>query len=386
MALYFAYGSNLYRDQMLKRCPSAQVKGQGYVEGYKLDFPRYCKSWGGGVASIVESGGSSVYGVIYELSDEDLAELDTFEGVPAGDYSRELISVQVSSEDGKACDPHLEEVWVYKAKPEVNAPFPPSDAYMNTILAGALYHQMPRTYIKQLEQIRRSEAGDLKRSIKSFLFMLLFWSGVTLSLEKAAVFMAVLIVHEMGHFLVGRWLGLQVVLPEFHFMGALVKFRTPPRNSWEEGLVGVAGPLFGAVASLAAMLLGHVFDYHVLRDMAQVGFMLNLCQMLPVIPLDGGRVAVGIDLRLWVVGVVMAFIYAIFALIYWHNPIALILIAMLWVPARNELRHRREVAKTEPTYYGIGCKKRASLAVLFLSTTLFLAIGVWQTVQHVIGQ
>lgn len=82
-ALVFAYGSNLDAKQMRDRCPSARLVGESRLFGYGLAFCGHSVGWGGAVATITPGEGRVTHGVIWDISREDLARLDTFEGCPS---------------------------------------------------------------------------------------------------------------------------------------------------------------------------------------------------------------------------------------------------------------------------------------------------------------
>ncbi len=89
---YFAYGSNLWRQQMMARCPDHLEIGQGVLNGWRWIITTR------GYASIVPSEPDHVLGVVYALSDTDIENLDVYEGVAKGSYCKEMIAVMV---DGK---------------------------------------------------------------------------------------------------------------------------------------------------------------------------------------------------------------------------------------------------------------------------------------------
>jgi hypothetical protein len=78
--LYLAFGSNLDPDQMRARCPAHKQVGMAVLHDHKLIFPIFSTTWGGGAASLQLSHGNEVWGVLYELNDEDLRSLDGHEG------------------------------------------------------------------------------------------------------------------------------------------------------------------------------------------------------------------------------------------------------------------------------------------------------------------
>jgi gamma-glutamylcyclotransferase len=95
MRLYFAYGSNLWREQMRARCPEHKEIGSGILRGYRWIISAR------GYANIVASRPDLVLGKIYALSAEDEQSLDRYEGVASGDYRKEMLMVEAV--DGRRC-------------------------------------------------------------------------------------------------------------------------------------------------------------------------------------------------------------------------------------------------------------------------------------------
>lgn len=89
MNLYFAYGSNIWAEQMDDRCPNHRLVGVGVLKGYRWIISSR------GYANIVESSSDVVLGVVYEISDSDEMNLDRYEGVGSGSYRKELLHVEV---------------------------------------------------------------------------------------------------------------------------------------------------------------------------------------------------------------------------------------------------------------------------------------------------
>lgn len=95
MALTFAYGSNLDRAQMARRCPSATCAGKAELRGWRLRFAGWSSTWRGAVATIEPSAGAKVQGLLWLISLADLGRLDAYEGVPAS-YRRRQLMVRAS--------------------------------------------------------------------------------------------------------------------------------------------------------------------------------------------------------------------------------------------------------------------------------------------------
>jgi len=153
--LYFAYGSNLDPDQMQSRCPGATVVGLAALHDHRVVFPLYSNTWRGGVSSIQLAHGSTVWGMLFDLSEEQLRALDGFEGFRGpGDqhnvYDREQITVELTRPDDGSF-PRRVRAWAYVARP--SNPSPPSRRYLETVLRGARHHRLPEEYIAKLAAV-----------------------------------------------------------------------------------------------------------------------------------------------------------------------------------------------------------------------------------------
>jgi hypothetical protein len=96
--LYAAYGSNMDPEQMLERCPHSPVAGTGWLQGWRLTFGGEEHGWDGALAMVVPDPSASVFVALYDLSPQDTATLDYWEGADTGLYSK--IKLRVSTLDG----------------------------------------------------------------------------------------------------------------------------------------------------------------------------------------------------------------------------------------------------------------------------------------------
>ena len=119
---YFAYGSNMDENQMSERCPFSVKKNIGSLTDYKLFFSHNSKKWAGGVLSVKPEAGRLVWGTVYEITSEDLKNLDYYEGYPRI-YDRKLVDINVKeSKNKKSC-------WVYFSK-KIEENVVPSEDYV----------------------------------------------------------------------------------------------------------------------------------------------------------------------------------------------------------------------------------------------------------------
>ena len=136
-------------------------------------------------------------------------------------------------------------------------------------------------------------------AIKFGAFMLKFF-GIFLSVGGYALiwgwkfaigFVALILVHELGHFVEAKRQGLSPSLPVFiPFLGAYVALRNAPFDPWRNALVSIAGPIAGGAGALALLIAGQAGDSRLLLALAYAGFFLNLFNLVPVAFLDGGHV------------------------------------------------------------------------------------------------
>ncbi len=129
---------------MKKRCPNSKPFEIGCLNGYRLDFTHYSSGWNGGVADIFVDPDNEVWGLIYELSTEDIHRLDDYEDYPDV-YTRFQTSIETLTGS-------ISDVWVYTVVRK-NRFIPPTKAYMDIIKKAALEYQFPETYRSYLDTI-----------------------------------------------------------------------------------------------------------------------------------------------------------------------------------------------------------------------------------------
>jgi Zn-dependent protease len=190
----------------------------------------------------------------------------------------------------------------------------------------------------------------------------------------AVGFVVLIWVHEMGHVWQLRREGIPASAPMFiPFLGALVMMKQMPKNALAEARVGLAGPVVGSLGSLGAWGIYELTHEPLFLGLAYVGFFLNLFNLLPMLPLDGGRAVGALSPVFWLVGI--AGIAAL--VIVSPNPV-LILIALL---GGMEL-WRRWRARNTPEgqeYYEVDPKHRLLVALAYFGLIAVLAAGMAAT-------
>ena len=152
--LYFAYGSNLEWAQMKQRCPLVTFVCRAKLPAHRLAFTLKSASRDCGVADVLPDQAKDVWGVVYEIPDNELKKLDQKEGYQPGkpyeqnQYTRQDHYVWP---DGDAKRALL--VALYLGNPQLDPPLPSCD-YKRLIVGGAKHWNLPEEYIRELESIR----------------------------------------------------------------------------------------------------------------------------------------------------------------------------------------------------------------------------------------
>ncbi|MDQ8018762.1 MAG: site-2 protease family protein [Bordetella sp.] len=191
----------------------------------------------------------------------------------------------------------------------------------------------------------------------------------------AAGFVGLIFVHEMGHYLAARQRGLDVGAPTFiPFVGAWIELKDQPHDVETEAWVGFAGPLLGSLAALACYFAARETGSKLLLALAYAGFFLNLFNLIPLSPFDGGRITAVLSPRVWLLGVpVLA------ALFLWRPSPLLILVAVLAAPQVLKAWRYDPQAPENRDYYAVSTETRMTYALYYLGLLGFLAVMAHDT-------
>ncbi len=177
--------------------------------------------------------------------------------------------------------------------------------------------------------------------------------------------------HEMGHYIAAKQSKLDVGAPCFiPFVGAWIQLKEQPMNAEVEAFVGMAGPLVGSAAAFVCYLVAESNGSMLLMAIAYSGFMLNLFNLIPITPLDGGRIVSVISPRIWYVGIPV-----IIGLFIWRPSPMLLMLAILFIPKVIEALKNKDFEKS--AYYMANRATRINYAVQYLMLALFLSITVF---------
>ena len=190
----------------------------------------------------------------------------------------------------------------------------------------------------------------------------------------AAGFIAIMFVHEMGHFVAARQRGLAVGAPTFiPFVGAWIELKDKPLDVETEAYVAMAGPLVGTIGAVAVYLWGRSTGSNLLLAIAYAGLFLNLFNLLPLSPLDGGRITAIISPRVWLVGAPVMLVL----MIYRPSPI-LMIIAIISVPQLIKAWKYDPKAPENIAYYAVPPQTKLEYGGLYLALTAYLGVMTYE--------
>ena len=197
--------------------------------------------------------------------------------------------------------------------------------------------------------------------------------------QFAVGFVALLFIHEMGHVVALRRHGLKASAPMFvPFMGAVIWARSLGDDALTEARVGLAGPIFGAVASAAVAVVGLATHTELLEALGYFGFFLNLFNLIPVVPLDGGRAMAAMAPWMWFAGfgglVLLEFIQP--------NPVLLIICVVSGYSLYQRWRSRKSPTAAQTAYYKVSPRNRLLVGATYIGLSIALAIGMHFTYLH----
>ena len=192
----------------------------------------------------------------------------------------------------------------------------------------------------------------------------------------AVGFVLLIFVHECGHLVAARHLGLKVGAPVFiPFMGAFIALKEAPRNAWIEAQVGIGGPLLGTVGAVFCYCLYLVTGNPLFSALAYTGFFLNLFNLAPVGFLDGGRVATALSPWLWLVGIVIVGALMVRdIMLYHHLNFLLAFIFIFCLPRIFSLFRKR--TDEEQRYFEVTPAQRWTMASLYFGLVIFLVLAM----------
>jgi Zn-dependent protease len=191
-------------------------------------------------------------------------------------------------------------------------------------------------------------------------------------LPFAIGFVVLIFIHELGHVLELRRQGVPASAPLFiPFLGAVIGLKQLPDDAWKEAQVALAGPILGSVGAVAFWVAAEANGSELLMALAFVGFFLNLFNLIPIVPLDGGRAVGALHPAIWLLGLLLMVGLAVVS----PNPILIIIVIIGALELWRRWRERGENAD----YYRLAVWQRVTVGVVYLGLIVVLALAVSAT-------
>lgn len=181
-------------------------------------------------------------------------------------------------------------------------------------------------------------------------------------------FVMLIFAHEMGHYLMAKKEGLDVGTPIFiPFVGAFISMKEVPESVKVESKVALAGPIVGSIAALMLIPVYEVTGAPVFRSLAYSGIMLNIFNLIPISPLDGGRAVAALSTKLWGAGLVLV----VGCFFFIHSPMLLIIAILGLVQIYNIHKKGKDL------YYELSMSKRVEIGIIYFGLVAFLGITAY---------
>jgi Zn-dependent protease len=288
--------------------------------------------------------------------------------------------------------------WLPPAPPRVIDPGPPPAEFggEEPVDRGVPFQEEPKRGWRKRLAAPLAALVALLAKLKAILLLLpnikLFTTAGTMAVSVAAYsliwgwtfalgFVVLLFVHEMGHVLQLRREGIAASTPMFiPFLGALITAKSLGKDAAAEARVGLAGPVLGGLGSAVCLIIWQLTGNTFWEALAFVGFLLNLFNLLPVTPLDGGRAVAAMAPAMWFVGLGM--MVAFLFLTHFSNPIVLLFILIGAMDTSRRWKQRRNGGEEQQAYYRVRPMTRIMVAAVYLGLVALFVVGMNATNLH----
>lgn len=195
------------------------------------------------------------------------------------------------------------------------------------------------------------------------------WWMLLGSLAMALGVFGLLFVHEMGHVIAAKRKGLAVSMPSFTPFGAYVTTERT-RSASEDAYVKMAGPLIGGLASVITMVAGYVLGLQLVITVGVYGVVLNLFNLIPLDPMDGGGITQAVNRWFWIPGVAL---FAFALVIFGPNMFNLMIFGLIGYQAYQSLQARNAQRASTPSYFALTPGTKITILTAYLALAGALA-------------
>ncbi|WP_200880535.1 site-2 protease family protein [Clostridium drakei] len=214
-----------------------------------------------------------------------------------------------------------------------------------------------------------------KLNIKKILLNILMVSlivlllGFVINFKYSVGYLFVLIIHESGHYIMAKFLKLDVAFGGFTPFGAYV-IHEDTKNCKENALIAMAGPLFGGILGLIYYIVYYVTGDYTFLALTFTSIILNLANLIPVSPLDGGQIVEAISPILCYMG----FPFLIYLFISVNRLKSKLLLIFIMLAGIYQTYNFTVKHKTD-SYYKLDKNSKIKFIIMYSILILFLAIS-----------
>jgi Zn-dependent protease len=214
-------------------------------------------------------------------------------------------------------------------------------------------------------------AGSMAVSVAAYATLWGFWFALG--------FVVLLLIHELGHVVELRRHGIRASAPMFvPFLGALISSRSLGDDALAEAKVGLAGPITGTIGASVCLLIWQLTGNDYWQALGFTGLFLNLFNLMPVVPLDGGRAMAAMSPWMWIAGFVAMLVLAI----VFPNPVLIIIVVLAALETWRRIGALRAGAARTAAYYRVAGLDRAMIGTIYLLLVAVIVVGMHATHLH----
>lgn len=191
--------------------------------------------------------------------------------------------------------------------------------------------------------------------------------AITFGWKFAAGFIFLLLAHELGHLAAARVVGVRCSTPVFiPYLGAVISLRQSPTSAKMEANIAIGGPATGTLSALLCLVFYFWTDSMLLLLLAYTACILNLFNLIPCAPLDGGRIATAISPHMWWIGSLTT------GVLFFYTQNVIILAIFLFSLYRI---WQWDTSDYSGCYYHLSKGKRFEVAVWYFGLLLVLGVA-----------
>ena len=214
--------------------------------------------------------------------------------------------------------------------------------------------------------------GKFMVTFGSMLLMVVVYA-TQLGWWYAVGFVLLIMVHETGHLLAAQRMGIKTSMPLFiPFVGAFISLKEHPANAKAEAIMAAGGPVLGSIGALLCLAIGIAWRSDLFLALAYTGCLINLFNLIPVHPLDGGRIVKAISPYMWLLGIPILAVVSV----KFFNPIIVLFVILGSIEAFKTWRTK------DTEYFNVSARTRMAFAAMFFG--LMAVLGAAMAYVHAI--